>query len=334
MATLTHRFPHLPKLDNLATRFHGAVDWLTELWKCIDRTRTLGLAAETAFWLFLSLVPLAAVAGLVAARLSMDNWGDVAPLLGALPGSARELITGELVKVSSWNQGAVGISSAAVFVWLASSGVHAVFDALELEAGAERPWWKKRLLALATCVALSLAVALIGAIGPGLGAAISWVGKRTPGMNVLIEYPIATRIARYAVGIAIVLGYVAGLYWVGVPRVEGKKRKILPGAIVAVAAETLLGLVYGFYIAKAGDGGAYVAGLAVIGVTMTALYLFSLSLLVGALVNRRLATADTGPTDVAKSAARGGAVHTKTADKRPPRSRFGLAALRAGRHHR
>jgi hypothetical protein len=72
-----------------------ALRWLHDLYLCMDRTRTFGLAAETAFWLFLSLIPLAAVAGLAAARISNDHWDRLNPLLTSLPPATRELITSE-----------------------------------------------------------------------------------------------------------------------------------------------------------------------------------------------------------------------------------------------
>ena len=77
---------------------------------------------------------------------------------------------------------------------------------------------------------------------------------------------------------------------------------ILPGALLAVALEILFGFAYAFYIAKVGDGGAYLAGLAVIGVTMIGLYLFTAALLVGAVVNRKLARGvETCPGTAAES---------------------------------
>src|ERR1700742_4243132 len=103
----------------------GAFQWIKDVYVCMDRTRTFGLAAQTAFWLFLSLIPLAAVAGLAAARVSAQNWDRLNPLLRELPGATRELIESEMHKVSSWNGGTVSITGAVVFVWLASSGVHA-----------------------------------------------------------------------------------------------------------------------------------------------------------------------------------------------------------------
>ncbi|HEX7465171.1 MAG TPA: hypothetical protein VF309_00920, partial [Usitatibacter sp.] len=41
--------------------------WLVAFVRQLDASRTTGMAAELAFWLFLALIPLAAVAGLVVA---------------------------------------------------------------------------------------------------------------------------------------------------------------------------------------------------------------------------------------------------------------------------
>src|SRR5882672_3487458 len=157
--------------------------WLRDLYVCLDRTRTFGLAAQTAFWLFLSLIPLAAVAGLAAARISSEHWDRVNPLLRSLPVATRGLIQSELVKVSSWNGGTVSITAAIVFVWLGSSGIHALFDALELETGASRPWWKKRALSIATCFGLSITVAILAVLGPGLEGGIDWLARLIPGFE-------------------------------------------------------------------------------------------------------------------------------------------------------
>ncbi len=63
---------------------------------------------------------------------------------------------------------------------------------------------------------------------------------------------------------------------------------LVPGALLAIGLQTVLGFGYAFYVKQAGDGGAYQAGLATIGVTLMALYLFSVALLVGVEVNRTL----------------------------------------------
>jgi membrane protein len=257
-------------------RLPRAVAWLKDLAARLDHSRTLGLAAETAFWLFLSLIPLAAVAGLFAARFSVNNWGDVTPLLSSLPAATRQLISTEMVTLASWNGGTVGVGSALIFIWLASSGVHSIFDSLELQAGASRPWWKKRLLAIAACIALPVGIALLG-----------WLGHWIPALRMTGAPATASRV-RFGVGAVIVFVYTCGLYWLGIPRRARRRMPIVPGALLAVGLELLFGFAYAVYVAKVGDGGAYMAGLAVIGVTMMGLYLFTAALLAGAVVNQKL----------------------------------------------
>lgn len=63
---------------------------------------------------------------------------------------------------------------------------------------------------------------------------------------------------------------------------------IVPGALLATVLQIAIGFGYGFYITQVGDGGAYQAGLASIGVTLVALYLFCLMILVGVEVNQML----------------------------------------------
>lgn len=262
------------------------------------RSRTFGIAAEMAFWLFLSLIPLAAVAGLVVARFAMRDSNAMGGVLSTLPPAVRDLLTKELANVSAWNEGSVAPMAAATFVWLASSGVHAVFDGLELETEANaRPWWRKRLLALGSCVAVSIGVALIALLSVGVG----WLQKFASNAVPLLAIPPAISIVlRTVLSAAIAVALVCGLYTVGLPPRARKRMPLLPGAIVAVALQTALGVAYGTYVRRAGDGGAYQAGLAVIGVTLIALYLLCIAILVGAEVNqilgaRRLLVASVHP---------------------------------------
>jgi len=279
---------HILNLPGWKRRLSHAGAWSRDLLVCLDRTRVLGLAAETAFWLFLSLVPLAAVAGLLAGRLSTSNSNAIVPLLSSLPAATRQLVSAELLNLATRNDGSVGVGSAAVFIWLASSGVHSIFDSLEIGTGISRPWWKKRLLALGMCIALPVAVALLASLDPTLQSAMGGLGRWIPPLRATGAPTLGSRLLRFCVSAGIVLAYVCALYRVGIPRRARRGVPILPGALLAVALEILFGFAYASYIAKAGDGGAYLAGLAVIGVTMIGLYLFTAALLVGAAVNRKL----------------------------------------------
>jgi membrane protein len=279
-------------LEPGAFRHHGPrviVDWVKRIWCGMSESRTLGLAAEMAFWLFFSLLPLAAVGGLVLARLAVTR-GDLAVMLvGSTPPAARELVASQLGQVAKWNGGAVAPMAAVVFVWLASSGIHSVFDALEVQSGIARPWWKKRLIALATCIGLSVGVALLALLRTGLGWLFHLAGSSAPHALVFWQGSWFLAFVRIAFGILIGFGLVAGLYAAGTPRLRHRDVVIFPGALLAVSLQAVGGLGYGLYVHVLGTGNAYQAGLGIIGVTMMSLYLFCVALLVGAELNRAVA---------------------------------------------
>ena len=284
-----HSVPAEPAADIVEGGFRARpLAWIRCVWTRLDKSRSFGLAAEMAFWMFLSLLPLAAVAGLVTAKLATGSRSAVAPLLDSLPQATRQMVADELGRVAAWNGGKVGVGAGLMFIWLASSGVHSIFDGIELESdAAPRPWWKKRLLGVATCVALSFGVALLTVLGVGLGWLWRFAGGSTS-LDALGSSP-AGHVVRLAIGAAISFGLVSGLYWIALPPGARKKRApIAPGALVAVVLQVAVGFGYGFYIQKVGDGGAYQAGLASIGVTLMALYLLSLVLLVGTKVNEMI----------------------------------------------
>ncbi len=262
------------------------VRWVRSLLACLGRLRTLGLAAETAFWLFLALVPLAAMGGVVAAKLSLHNWDRLAPVLDTLPTSTRALIVSEMSQVSRWDAGTVGIVGGLSFVWLGSSGIHSIFSALELETDCQRSWFMTRGLAVATSILLSLGMLLLAVLGPGLEAVLGWVGGAIPALA-----NVWWRAARGLVALLVLFGHTYVFYWIGVPAPARRRMPLVPGAVVAVLLQVSMGFGYALYLGHLGEGPAYGAGLAVIGAALTALYLYSLALLIGAVINRQLAAA-------------------------------------------
>jgi membrane protein len=261
--------------------------WTKAFVREVAEVRTAGMAAEMAFWLFLSLIPLAAVAALVAAKVAVSS-ADAAVLLDSLPPETRRLVARHLDHVAAWNGGAVGAPAVAVFFWLASGGVHAVFDLLEVLAGASRPWWKRRLIALATCLGLSLGTVGLAVLGAGLNGILAFLHGSLPVAGIGQETSVADSAVRMVVGFVTLVGLVAGLYFVGTPRRARKRLPVFPGALLAVALQVSFGYGYVFYLSQVGVKSAYSAGLSIIGVTMIALYLFSIALLVGAELNHML----------------------------------------------
>jgi|CZKU01.1.fsa_nt_gi membrane protein len=271
-------------MSSVATLVGRAREWLDPMWAGIARARTLGLAAEMSFWLFLSLVPLAAVAGLVAARAASHGAEAARTLLSSVPPDARALVSAQVAQVAQWSGRKVAPVAIAMFLWLAASGLHSMFDALEVQAGAARPWWKKRALAVGSCVGLSVGVAVLGFIALGLGALQAVAGRAIP--HAALEGTIAGFVVRGAFALAVAIAMVAALYRVGIPREARRRVPVMPGALLAVAMITALGWGYRFYVSATGTGDAYQGSLAVIGITLMTLWLFSLALLLGVELNK------------------------------------------------
>lgn len=251
-----------------------------------QRRRLLGVAAEASFWVFLALIPLAVVAGMIVAKFTVADLSMFDSTLLLVPAPVRIWLSNELGRVSAWKGGQVAPLSMLVFAWLASNGAHALFDAFEALTTCSRPWWKKRLLALGACVVLSIGTALVSLI-------FFVAGRILPtGVELLPSVGAITRTigwaGRLAVGLSLVFLVISGLYAIGVPRSRGRRLPIWPGALVATVLHGMVGWAYGWFIEKTGDSSAYLAGLATIGITMTLLYLFTLSLLVGLAVNQSL----------------------------------------------
>ncbi len=254
------------------------------LWRCSEDKRIVGLASESAFWLLLALVPLAAVSGMIAARVAFSDQLAVGLLSSSLPPEARQMVARELSKVASYDGGRLGPVATIVCVWLASSGVHAVFDAFEaLAGGAARAWWKKRCLSIGCCLALALVVTAIAI----LGAPFDRLLHPRAGSSISPLTPLAMTF-RLTIGIATDLLLTLGLFHVGLPR-SARPPVHFPGVCLAVGLQLVLGACYAAFIGTLGDGSAYLAGLAVFAVTMTAVFIFMLSLLVGLALNLVLA---------------------------------------------
>jgi membrane protein len=256
----------------------------------IARARTLGLAAEMSFWLFLAIVPLAAVAGFVAARLATGRNWLASSLLDPLPEQVRALLRIQVEHVAGWHGGAVAPIAAATFVWAASTGVQAVFEALEVQTGTPRPWWRRRMLAIATCILLSLGTAILALLAAGLDWVEALAGAHLPAFVVRAEHGVVGQAIRFLLAALVAVAMTCGLYRVAAPRSADSPVRVLPGAVLSILLQLLLGWGYGRYISRLGShGGAYQAGLGAIAFTMMTFWLFSIALLLGAQLNCVLA---------------------------------------------
>ncbi|HEU5320531.1 MAG TPA: YihY/virulence factor BrkB family protein, partial [Methylomirabilota bacterium] len=218
------------RLGGLTVRELGRRVW-EEVWKDEVTDRAAALAYYFLFALFPALLFLTALLGFLPAPELMSR------LMGyvkqALPGDAASLIERTLGEIAGSARG--GLLSLGVLgaLWAGSNGMASVIGALNVAHDVEdtRPWWKRRLVAIALTVGFSvfiLAALVLLVFGPRLGAwAAGWLGLGQLFTVLWNAISIPVAILCVLVGIALVY-YLA-------PAAEQRWRWVTPGSAVALA---------------------------------------------------------------------------------------------------
>ena len=120
----------------------------------------LGLAAQLAFYFLLALFPtllfLVALIGYVPLENALDEL--LAALGTVAPRELVELLRGQLAEVAAGSQASLLTLGIVGAIWSSSAAMVAIIDALNrvYDVAEWRPWWRRRLVAIALTVALAL----------------------------------------------------------------------------------------------------------------------------------------------------------------------------------
>ena len=150
-------------------------------WHAMEQHDTLNQAAVVAFYAMLSLVPLlslalalGAAAGVVAEVQHFSHQ--------LLPPEADAIVRDQVRAIEASRPTGLLSLSIVLLLWSASSLFVAVMDTTNAAYAVrdERPWWKKRLMAIVLTAAE--AVLLVGAsasimIWPDVGTGCTWTGR-------------------------------------------------------------------------------------------------------------------------------------------------------------
>ena len=239
-------------------------------------------AAGVAFFGFTALVPLFAAAlsiyGLVADAADIERL--IERLEGAAPAEVVDVLGQQLGAVTDGSSGALGLAALggiALALWSASSGVGHLIEAVTIaydEDPDERPFWRRRLLA----VGFTLAAVAGVAISAGLVTMASVVAPGGP-------VGLVVRVAAWA-GVALLVGLgLAGLYRYGPDRADPRWSWVTLGSLFAIVAWLAVSVGFRFYVSRFGSYNETYGSLGAIVVTLLWLYLSSLIVIVGAEIN-------------------------------------------------
>jgi membrane protein len=272
-----------------------------------------------AFHFFLSLMPLLVFVGWVIGALVRRKGVDtvLAPFIESLPASTGSMIEREAHRLGGANR--LGPLAAVGFFWIASGGAQGLMGAVEAVVGVpRRPWWKQRLLALAWVLAtlLAISIASFGVVSWSelfSGDETAQVSPASPSTSTsTVASPASTaarkrsssspaaRARRHILKtdsdhtLALLLsiaGAISGLgafYWLSVSHTKRVRRRLFPGAALAVGLWLVISWGFGLYVRTLSNYAVFYGSLAAVAVLLVWLWLTSLTILVGAELNSQL----------------------------------------------
>lgn len=309
----------LPPLPKETPIWRRALRTVTRLGQGLFFHNAFRVAPAMAFHFFLSLMPLLVFVGWVIGALVRRKGVDtvLAPFIESLPASTGSMIEREAHRLGGADR--LGPLAAVGFFWIASGGTQGLMDAVEGVVGVpRRPWWKQRLLALAWVFASLLAISFASfgvvswselfssdetaqlsdaprtSVSSTSATSSTTTGKRKP------SSPVAARARRRVFKtdtdhtLALVLsiaGAISGLgafYWLSVSHTKRVRRRVFPGAALAVSLWLVISWGFGLYVRTLSNYAVFYGSLAAVAVLLVWLWLTSLTILVGAELNAQL----------------------------------------------
>ena len=269
-------------------RIH-VVDVGREWAKRVVRDDVFGLAAELAYWFFLSLFPffifLAALGGFVAAVLDVgDPTQQIIDLLGTtMPPDATRLVRPQIEHVvGARNPGllSLGILGA---IWTATGWASAIIKAMNRAYAVQetRPFWQRYLLAFGLMLLTSSV--LVGAFvlfvaGQVFGGQVA----AAVGLEGVVQ--IVVDLIRWPAAATLLLLGSAFLYGTA-PNVDLGLRWITPGAVLFAVAWLVATYLFTQYVVIVGSYNATYGTLGGVAVLLVWFYLTAFILLAGAELN-------------------------------------------------
>jgi membrane protein len=260
----------------------------------------LDRAGALSYFLLVSLFPglvfLAALFGLLPVDGLMDRLLDYGRAV--LPSGTAALIERVLGEIVSGASGGLLSLGAIGALWTASIGMASVINALNEahDVVDQRPWWKRRLVAIALTVGFSLFIAaalLLLVVGPPLATTVAeaiGVGQAFTVTWELVSWPIVITLAIVAVNLVYYLAPAGTQRW----------RWLTPGSVFAVGGWLLMSFLLRLYVAWFGSFNKTYGSIGGVVLLLMWLYLGSLALLVGAEIDGEITEAAAERADAAE----------------------------------
>jgi len=263
-------------------------------WELLKRTLSetvsdncLGLAAQLAYYLFLSVFPALLVLVALATVFPPNVLDQTVTWFGSFtPPDVMQIVTRQMQLIA--HSGHTGLLTFGVLgaLWSSSSAMTATVDTLNRAYGIReaRPWWKIQSLAILLTIVLSVFVLVaftLVVVGPELAESIA----RRHGLGPAFEW--AWKIGQWPLVFLLISEACALVYYLA-PDAEQRWAWILPGAHLATALWLLISIGFRFYVTHFGRFNQMYGAIGGVMVMLLWFYLSGLALLVGAEFNSEI----------------------------------------------
>jgi membrane protein len=246
--------------------------------------RAAALSYYFVFALFPALLFLTTLLGLLPLPGLVERLLDYAGQ--ALPPDAASMLEKTLGEIQRGARGGLLSIGVLMALWAGSAGMGSIMTALNVAYDVDdpRPWWKRRLVAVALTLGFSLFI--LGALvllvfGPLLGSALA------RGLGLGTAFTAAWNILSLPVVIVFVLVGLTLVYYLA-PAVKQHWRWVTPGSAVALALWLAMSLGLRIYVTRFANYNATYGSIGSVILLMLWLYLTGLVLLLGAEVNAEI----------------------------------------------
>src|SRR5918997_6887877 len=251
------------------------------------RDDAMGLAAQLAYYLILSLFPFILVLFSLLGTFGSEQLAS--DLLGyfqrIMPVQVFDLIQTYMKPILSGKQEAPGLLSFGVLftIWSASGAFSALINALNraYDVQETRPFWKVRGMAILMTLGLSVLI-LVGVLLLVLGPQIGETVANLFGLGDLFE--LVWDVVRWPVALFFMVLTVALLYYFA-PDADQPFRWITPGGLIGVLLWVLASVAFSLYVNNFGSYDETYGSIGAVIVLLLYLYISSLAILFGATLN-------------------------------------------------
>ena len=243
----------------------------------------LGLSAQTAYYFFFSLFPLLLF---VAPLLSLvgnkeETFGLLATQLQQVVPNEGWALIGGVIKDVVYAKNAPGLMSvgALLAVWAGSNVFSALIDTLNsaYDVTDTRPWWRKKLLAVASVVVIGFVILISTVLILGGERLSAWIADR---LALGESVRTALGYAQIPIGFALLVT-IAWLAYYFLPNLRQSKRQVLVGAVFTTIAWTAVTLGLRVYVTSFANYNATYGAIGGVIVLLTWMYYSMFVLLVG-----------------------------------------------------